>query len=251
MSDRLKGKVALVTGATSGIGTHIAIALHSEGATVLITGRDVQAGQELTSCLGARSHFHPADLTGESAAQDLTDLCLHTFGALNVVVNNAAIDHTGSLITTPMDDVRKTFEINAFAALRLIQAGAAHMMHNGGSIINITSRLATVGVPTMAIYSASKGAIRSLTRAAAVELAPFNIRVNDIAPGMTKTPLYDEWLASSPDPALAEREVLSQIPLRRLALPDDVAAAAVYLASDEAQYVTGATIPVDGGYTAT
>ncbi len=124
------------------------------------------------------------------------------------------------------------------------------MWETGGSIINVTSRLATVGVLTMAIYSASKGAIRALTRAAAVELAPRGIRVNDVVPGMTKTRLYDPWLATQADPAQAEDEVVAAIPLGRLAQPDDIAAAVTYLASDEARYITGVTIPVDGGYTA-
>jgi NAD(P)-dependent dehydrogenase (short-subunit alcohol dehydrogenase family) len=244
------GKVALVSGATSGIGDTIATRLYSEGARLLLTGRNAARGEQLAASLGPGAHFQAADLTESGSAQALVDSCLELFGSLDILVNNAAIDHFGDLLTTPMEDVRSVFETNTFAALRLLQCAAVAMSARGGSIINITSRLASVGVANMAIYSASKGAVAALTRAAAVELAPMGIRVNGVAPGMTKTPLFDAWLASQPDPARAEYETISQIPIGRLASPDDVAAAVSYLASDDAAYITGTTIAVDGGYTA-
>ena len=247
---RLDGKSVIVTGATSGIGRTIAERLHAEGARVLITGRDEQRGMALVDSLGERSVFHAADLTDSTSADEVVAAALSKFGALDVLVNNAALDHTGDLLTTPMNEIRNTFEVNAFAAIRMLQVAAQAMRERGGSIVNVTSRLATIGVPTMAIYSASKGAIRALTHAAAIELAPLGIRVNDVAPGMTQTPLYDEWLARQSDPTAAARDVVSQIPLGRLASPEDVALAVLYLASDDSRYVTGSTIPVDGGYTA-
>lgn len=250
MSDRLAGKSVIVTGATSGIGHTIAERLHTEGASVLITGRDEQRGKALADSLGERSVFHRADLTDPGAADEVVAAAVAAFGTLDVLVNNAALDHTGDLIKTPMAEIRETFEVNTFAAIRMLQSAAQAMLGRGGSIVNVTSRLATIGVPTMAIYSASKGAIRALTHAAAVELAPHDIRVNDVAPGMTQTPLYDAWLARQPDPATTAHDIVAQIPLGRLASPDDVASAVLYLASDESRYVTGTTIPVDGGYTA-
>jgi NAD(P)-dependent dehydrogenase (short-subunit alcohol dehydrogenase family) len=251
MPGRFNGKTAIVTGATSGIGQTIAIRLHSEDAAVLITGRDEERGLELARKLGGRARFIAADLTAAEGADKVVAAATAQFGCLDVLVNNAAVDHTGSVIDTPMAEIRDTFEINVFAAVRMLQAAARAMADSGGgAIVNITSRLATIGVPTMAIYSASKGAIRSLTRAAAIELAPQGIRVNDVAPGMTKTPLYDSWLAAQPDPAQVENNVIGAIPLKRLASPDDVAAAVAYLASDDARYITGATLPIDGGYTA-
>jgi NAD(P)-dependent dehydrogenase (short-subunit alcohol dehydrogenase family) len=253
MSDRpsgLKGKVALVSGATSGIGESIATRLYAEGSRLLLTGRNNARGELLAASLGPGAHFRAADLTESGSPQDLVDTCVELFGGVDVLVNNAAIDHFGDLLTTPMEAVRLVFETNTFAPLRLLQCAAVAMSGRGGSIINITSRLASVGVANMAIYSASKGALAALTRTAAVELAPLGIRVNGVAPGMTKTPLFDTWLASQPDPARAERETVSQIPIGRLASPDDVAAAVFYLASDDAAYITGTTIAVDGGYTA-
>jgi NAD(P)-dependent dehydrogenase (short-subunit alcohol dehydrogenase family) len=248
---RLAGKVVLVTGATSGIGEAIARRLAAEGASVLATGRSVARGYRLAADVGAGLHFHPAaDISDESAADELTAAAVARFGRLDVLVNNAAVDHTGDLMLVPDKEVRQTFEVNTFAAIRLLQSAARTMQTRGGAIINITSRLASIGVPTMGIYSASKGAMLALTRAAAVELAPHSIRVNAIAPGMTKTPLYDEWLSAHENPAAAEARVVSQIPLSRLADPADVAAAVVYLASDEASYITGVSLPIDGGYTA-
>lgn len=250
MTSRLIGKTVIVTGATSGIGQSIATTMHAEGAYVLMTGRDKRRGEALAETLGDRVRFTAEDLTRPGAPETLVELAIQCFHRLDVLVNNAALDHTGDLIDAPMSEMRNIFEVNVFAAVRMLQASARAMGDNGGSIINVTSRVATVGVPTMAIYSASKGAIRALTRAAAVELAHRKIRVNDVAPGMTKTPLYDAWLATQADSARVEHDVVAAIPLGRLAEPDDVAAAVTYLASDEARYITGATIPVDGGYTA-
>ena len=249
MSERLAGKAVVVTGATSGIGLTTASRLHADGARVLVTGRDLERGRALACSLGDRVRFLGADLTEPGAADIVVETCKESFGSVDAVVNSAALDHTDALVSTPMGDVRKVFEINTFAVIAMLQA-AARVMEHGGAIVNITSRLAVAGVPTMAIYAASKGAVQALTLSAAVELAPRGIRVNDVAPGMTKTPLYDTWLAGSPDPARSEREVVSRIPLGRLASPEDVAAAVAYLVSDDARYVTGATIKVDGGYTA-
>jgi NAD(P)-dependent dehydrogenase (short-subunit alcohol dehydrogenase family) len=251
MSPQLLGKSVIVTGATSGIGRAIAIRMYAEGAHVLITGRHDERGQALARALGDRAVFIARDLTLPGAPEAVVDHALRRFNALDVLVNNAAVDHTGELTGTPLSEIRNTFETNVFAGIRMLQASALAMEENGGSIVNITSRLATVGVPTMAVYSASKGAMRAFTRAAAVELAPRGIRVNDVAPGMTKTPLYDAWLVRQANPAQANQDVAAAVPLGRLANPDDVASAVVYLASDQAKYITGATIPVDGGYTAT
>ncbi|CAN5446571.1 glucose 1-dehydrogenase [soil metagenome] len=249
MAGRLAGKSVVVTGATSGIGLVTATRLHAEGACVLATGRDADRGRDLACALGDRARFFRADLTEPGAADVVVDACRESFGTLDAAVNGAALDHTDRLVGTPMAAVRQVFEVNTFAVIAMIQA-AATLMDHGGSIVNITSRLAVAGVPTMGIYAASKGAVQALTLSAAVELAPRGIRVNDVAPGMTKTPLYDSWLAGQPDPAQAERDVVERIPLGRLAVPEDVAGAVAYLVSDDARYVTGTTIRVDGGYTA-
>jgi NAD(P)-dependent dehydrogenase (short-subunit alcohol dehydrogenase family) len=248
MTARLAGKVAVVTGATGGIGSATARRLAAEGALLVLGGRSADRGSALAADIGGE--FVQGDLVAPDAPARLVNAALDRYGRLDVLVNNAAVDHTGDLLKTRMAEIRPLFELNVFAALRMLQAAGAAMADHGGAIINVTSRLASTGVPSMSLYSASKGALQALTRAAAVELAPLGIRVIAVAPGMTRTPLYDAWLRSQLDPAAAERGVLARIPQRRLASPQDIAAAIAYLASDDASHVTGAILAVDGGYTA-
>jgi NAD(P)-dependent dehydrogenase (short-subunit alcohol dehydrogenase family) len=244
-------RTAIVTGATSGIGEATARTLYAEGYHVVLPGRSTSSGETLAQALGMRARFVAADLTQEGSAALVVEETLNFSGRLDVLVNNAGIDHTGDLLTTQLDVVRAVFETNTFASLSMLQAaGVAMMARGGGSIINVTSRLASVGVPFMGVYAASKGAVLALTISAAVELAPHNIRVNAVAPGMTRTPLYDEWLAELPDPHAAAERVAAGIPLGRIAEAGDVVDVVAFLASDRAAYVTGASIPVDGGYTA-
>ena len=249
MNARLAGKVAIITGATSGIGAATARRLAAEDARLVLAGRSAERGETLAAELGAV--FIADDLVAQGTADRLARAALEHYGRLSVLVNNAALDHTGDLLTTPIEEARALFDVNFFAALCMIQAvGQVMADGGGGAIVNVTSRLASVGVPQMSLYSASKGALHALTRGAAVEFAPLGIRVNAVAPGMTRTPLYDAWLSGQPDPRSAEARVLAAIPQRRLASPDDIAAAIAYLASDDASHVTGITLPVDGGYTA-
>lgn len=150
-------RVALVTGATSGIGIEIARRLVADGMKVVVTGRNEERGQLVADELGDSGSFLRADLNTSGAAQMLMDAVLERTGRLDVLVNNAAIDHTNSLLDTPEDEVRETFETNTFAAIYCLQAAGRVMRESGGgAIINVTSRLASIGVPTMGIYSASK-----------------------------------------------------------------------------------------------
>lgn len=244
--------VALVTGATSGIGVVIAQRLIDSGFRVAVTGRSAERGARVAQQLGERAVFLQSDITipGESAR--LVELVVQELGGLDVLVNNAAIDHTGDLLEVTEEEIRATFETNTFAAMNLLVAAARRMRDTGGgAIINVTSRLASIGVPTMGVYSASKGAMLAFTKAAAVDLARYNVRVNAVAPGMTRTPLYQDWLDGLPDPAGEAARVAAAIPLGRIAEPGDVAAVVNFLASPEAAYLTGVSIPVDGGYLAT
>lgn len=245
--------VALVTGATSGIGSEIARQLVADGLRVGVSGRSVERGHHIVEELGSRAVFFPADLLSPGAPSALVGAVVDRFGRLDVLVNNAGIDHSGDLLQVTEDEIRTIFETNTFVAMNALIAAAAQMRRqgDGGTIINITSRLASIGVPTMGIYSASKGALLAFTRAAAVDLASDNIRVNAVAPGMTSTPLYEEWLGKHPNAETMTQRVAEAIPLGRVATPEDVAAVVSFLASPRAAYLTGISIPVDGGYLAT
>ena len=248
---RLEGKVAIVPGAGAGIGAAIAHRLVGEGARVVGVGRRAEPGERLVEALGGAEHarFVVGSVADPSTARAAVDAAREWDGP-QVLVNNAALDHTGPVLESPGEEVREVFEINFFGALWTLQAaGMAMAERGGGSIVNVTSRLASIGVPTMALYGASKGALLALTRGAAVELAPLRIRVNAVAPGQTRTPLTEAWLAQQTDPSVGEAAVAG-IPQRRFGEPDEVAAAVAFLAADESAHITGASIPVDGGYTA-
>jgi NAD(P)-dependent dehydrogenase (short-subunit alcohol dehydrogenase family) len=250
---RLDSKVAIVTGATAGIGLAVAHRFVAEGASVVAVSRSAEAGARLADELGGadRIRFVSGDVADEATAPRALDVATRWRGGLDVLVNNAGVDHTGPLLTTPSAEVMEIFQTNFFGALRMLQvAGQAMSERSGGSIINVTSRLASIGVSTMTLYGASKGALLTLTRGAAIELAPLGIRVNAVAPGQTRTPLTEAWIAQQEDPVAGEAAAVARIPQRRFAEPDEVAATVAFLASDEAAHITGASIPVDGGYTA-
>jgi NAD(P)-dependent dehydrogenase (short-subunit alcohol dehydrogenase family) len=190
-------QTAIVTGSTSGIGHAIARRLHADGLNVVITGRDERRGRQVCAELGDRATFVALDLTNRGAPATPAATAVTTYGQLDVVVNNAAQDYVFDLLDAPIDEIRHIFNVNAIAPIAVLQE-TAKVMHHGGAIINISSRLASIGIPTMSIYGATKGAINALTTAAAVEVADRNIRVNAVAPGMTRTPLYDTWSVSRP-----------------------------------------------------
>ena len=247
---RFTGKVVAVTGATAGIGTAAARRLAAEGGALVLTGRNRDSGAALLAELGEeRTAFVAGDVRERATADRVVAAALERHGRLDVLVNNAAMDHTGDVLETPMEEVRELFEVNVFGALHMLQAAGRAMRGRGGAIVNVSSRLASIGVPTMAMYSAAKGAILSLTRGAAVELAPERIRVNAVAPGMTRTPLFEAWAAAAGADVVGA--AAAAIPQGRFATPEEVAAAIAFLASDEAAHITGASLPVDGGYTAT
>jgi len=248
----MSGRVAIVTGATEGIGLAVSRQLAAEGHRLVLVARRAGPGEALVAELGPeRACFVAGDVGGPATADAAVEAARAQHGGLDVLVNNAALDLSGpALLDTTLADARRIFDVNVFGALLMLQAAARAMRERGGAIVNVTSRAALVGLPGSAVYGASKGALESLTRSAALELAPHGIRVNSVAPGLTDTPMISTWVSEQPDPAAFRAAKEATIPQRRLAAPDDVAAAICFLASDAAASITGACLSVDGGYTA-
>jgi NAD(P)-dependent dehydrogenase (short-subunit alcohol dehydrogenase family) len=251
VSGRLAGKVAVVTGGTSGIGETTVRLFVSEGARVVIVARRPGPGDDLVAELGPETtRFLSGDVASEVTATTAINLA-ESWGGVDVLVNNAAIDWVSLILETSEADVRRVLDTNFIGAFLMQREAARSMLERGrGSIINLTSRNASVGLPTMGLYAAAKGALLSLTRAAAIEWADRGVRVNAVAPGLTATPLVRTWINEQDDPVAFEKAVAAAIPQGRMAQPIDIANAILFLASDESQHITGITLAVDGGYTA-
>ncbi len=244
--------MALVTGATQGIGAAVARRFRGEGARLVLVARRPEPGRRMVEELGRENaSFVAGDVAVEETAARAVAEALSAFGGLDVLVNNAALDFARAIEETGLEEARRVLDVNFLGAfLMLREAGRVMRRAGRGSVINVVSRFALVGGAEMGIYSAAKGALLSLTRSAAIEWAPSGVRVNAVAPGPTDTPLIRAWIDEQPDPAAFRARLHASVPLGRIAEPDDVAAAILYLASDESRQVTGACISVDGGFTA-
>jgi 3-oxoacyl-[acyl-carrier protein] reductase len=238
----LEGKVALITGSTGGIGEGVARAMHSAGAVVVITGRSVEKLEALKSELGSRVFAIPADLSADGAAEKLIADAVAAAGRLDVLVNNAGVTKDRLIMRMKDEDFWDVIKVNLGAAFALTRAAVMPMMKNRfGRIINITSVVGVMGNAGQANYAASKGALNAMTKSIAVEVASRGITANCIAPGFIKTAMTDVL------PNNVKDMMMGQIPAGRFGEPSDIAAAAVFLASDEAAYITGQTIHINGG----
>jgi NAD(P)-dependent dehydrogenase (short-subunit alcohol dehydrogenase family) len=245
----LSDRVALVTGSTSGIGRGIARRFASLGAKVVVHGRD-QAGASLTleaiSAEGGEAAWYPADLADAAACRSLVDFTVDRFGALDVLVNNAALTTRGDIEHAPLDVIDSIFAVNLRAPLLLTQAAVPHLKaRGGGSIVNIGSVNAYIGEPKLCPYSVSKGGLMTLTRNTASHLNRYRIRVNQINVGWTLTEGEDrvKRLEGKGDNWLEDAERTR--PWGRLLVPDDIANAVVYFASDDSALVTGAVLDLE------
>jgi len=246
----LEGKVALVTGASSGMGEEITKAMAAAGAAVAAVGRNEERLERVVAEAhgdGGEVFAIARDLTADGAAQAVVDEAVERMGKLDILANVAGIMELGPLGETPVESLDRQFRTNVRAPFELTQAALPHLREAKGAIIFISSMAALAAFPESAAYTATKGAIDAVARQLAVELAPQGVRVNAIAPGEIDTPMNTEFYAEHPE-FVEEMEEFT--PAGRLGLATDIAPAAVFLASDMARFVYGVSLPVDGGIVA-
>ena len=250
---RFASKVVVVTGSGAGIGRAAALAYAREGASVVVNSQSRESGAqtlELLKAAGAEAVFVQADVSRDEDARRLIDATLAAFGRIDVLVNNAGIVLPGRVDTIGEDDWERTFAVNVKSVFLVSRRALKPMREAGGGVIvNVASVAAQKGLADRAAYAASKGAMLSLTRAMARDHLVDNIRVNCVCPGTTATPSLEGRLQAFADPEKARAEFVARQPMGRFGRDDEIAAAILYASSDEAAFMTGETISINGGMT--
>jgi NAD(P)-dependent dehydrogenase (short-subunit alcohol dehydrogenase family) len=255
---RLDGKVALVTGGGSGIGEAIARLYASQGAQVLVSDLRGDAAEYVSTAIGEEggiAHACQLDVADEAQVSTTLQQIRADHGRLDILVNNAGISHVGSLLETSAEDWERVMRINSYGVFLCARESVRQMVAQqpqGGVIINIASAAGLIGVERRLPYSASKGAVISLTRAIAIDYVMHGIRCNAICPGTVDTPFVAGYLARNfpGHEAEARQQLDARQPIGRMGRPEEIAYAALYLAADEASFVTGSLLVIDGGWTA-
>lgn len=251
MSGRLENKIALITGAGTGIGRAIALAFAREGARLALVGRRRAVLEAVARETASAPLVIDADVAKKADVKRVLEQGTHHFDGLNVLVNNAGVLHIGTAEQITDEQWDETFNVNVRALWQLSKGALPYLRAaGGGSIINVASVLGVNGARNRAAYAASKGAVVLLTKCMAVDHGAENIRVNAICPSFVETDLTAAVLRNAPDPQAVRRERVRAHPIGRLGQPEDIAGLAVYLACDESSWVTGAAMHVDGGYLA-
>jgi 2-keto-3-deoxy-L-fuconate dehydrogenase len=255
---RLDKKIAFVTGAGSGIGEQIARLFAQQGAHVVLSDIRVDAAEQVASEIrsaGGRSRTQQLDVADESQVKAVLERVVAAEGRLDILVNNAGVSHVGTILETSLEDWERVMSVNARGVFLCSKYAVTHMLAqnpSGGIIVNIASVAGMIAIDQRFPYSASKGAVISMTRSIAIDFVTQGIRCNAICPGTVHTPFVEGYLARNF--AGREDEVRQQLharqPIGRMGRPDEIANAALYLASDEAAFVTGSTLVIDGGWTA-
>ncbi|MGE5485514.1 MAG: SDR family NAD(P)-dependent oxidoreductase [Ignavibacteriales bacterium] len=252
---KLKGKVAIITGGTSGIGIATAILFAQEGCGVVIAARDEGRGKEAAARLaseGAKGLFVPCDVRRPDDCRRVVDRAVDAFGRLDILFNNAGVLYVNrDVVNTTEEEWDSTMDVNVKAAFLMSQHAIPRMKATGGgAIINTSSILGLVAGGRVAAYCAAKGAVIMLTKAMAVDHAADNIRVNCICPGSVDTPMLRKEMEDLGGVAVQRPRFAARHPMNRISSPEEVARAALYLASSDSSFVTGVALPVDGGRSA-
>src|SRR5947209_4902274 len=249
MSQRLTGKVAVVTGASKGIGAAIALHLAAEGAAVVVNYASSKQGAERVvgeiTARGGKAIAVQADVAKPEDIRRLFAEAKRAFGRLDVLVNNAGIYQFAPLEEVTPEHFHKLFDLNVLGLILTTQEAARHFGPDGGSVVNISSVVSTAAPPNASVYSATKAAVDAVTRSLAKELGPRNIRVNAINPGMVETEGVHAAGLSSSD---FRRQIEAQTPLGRIGQPQEIGPAAVFLASNDSGWITGETLHIAGGF---
>ena len=246
-STRFAGKTVIVTGSSTGIGEGIARRFHDEGANVVINARSADKCNATAATLdAARTLSVPGDVSDSAFATEIVGKAVERFGALDVLVNNAGVGGAGMLHKTEDAEIDRIIDINVKGVLYMCRAAIPELRKTGGSITNISSVSGIGGDSLMAVYNASKGAVTNLTRGLALQVGGMGIRVNAINPSITRSDMVDGILSNDD----MVKAFMQRVALGRIGEPEDIAAAAAFLASEDAAFITGVNLPVDGGVSA-
>lgn len=247
-NNSFEGKVALVTGGTSGIGKAAAIAFAGAGAKVVLSGRREKEGEQVVAeikKLGGEAAFVSGDIAKDADVKAMVKFAVGKFGKIDIAFNNAGVEWVGPLEQATEAEYRRVFDTNVWGVLNSMRQEIPVMLKNGGgTIVNTSSVAGHIGFPQISVYIASKHAVEGLTKSLALEFAKQNIRINAVAPGPIVTEMWDRFAGEAKD------QIIATVPVGRVGTAEQIAAAVLYLSSDAAKFTTGTSLVVDGGYIA-